>query len=143
MALPNRCQICGEPTTRPTRMCAECRAAYDRHAHETGSVMDAILWAAKRARWYAERRTAQNVRKRDQAEHQSQARDPRREQIVFFKAACRSLDAVARTGLALYVTPGTIHLLDGPSHDASTQARALRENIVESARVYGISGGDW
>lgn len=62
MPLPNRCEVCGEPTDKPVRWCISCSANYDRTAHEDGSVMEAILWAARRARWYAERRAARNAR---------------------------------------------------------------------------------
>jgi predicted amidophosphoribosyltransferase len=50
------CSICGEPTTKPTHMCRACGDSYDKHAHDDGSVLEAMLWAARRARWYAERR---------------------------------------------------------------------------------------
>jgi len=52
----NTCAICGEGTIRPTNMCRDCEKSYDRSAFDDGSVMAAILWAARRSRWYAERR---------------------------------------------------------------------------------------
>jgi hypothetical protein len=45
-------------------MCRACSLSYDRTAHDNGSVMGAILWAAKRARWYAERKAAKLARAR-------------------------------------------------------------------------------
>lgn len=51
------CGICGELTNKPTRMCGDCGKSYERQAREDGSVMEAMLWAARRARWYAQRRT--------------------------------------------------------------------------------------
>ncbi len=35
------CGICGEPTNKPTRMCFYCDAAYEKNAHQDGSVMEA------------------------------------------------------------------------------------------------------
>jgi hypothetical protein len=62
MPLPNRCQICGEPTDSPVDMCRDCVRAYERQAHDCGEIMFALVWAARRSRWYAERRTARAVR---------------------------------------------------------------------------------
>lgn len=62
MPKPNRCEVCGEPTEKPVNWCRACRSSYDRAAHQDGSCMEAILWAARRARWYAERRAARNAR---------------------------------------------------------------------------------
>lgn len=64
MPQPNRCQICGEPHHRPIDMCRACSRAYDRDAHEDSTVMFALLWAARRARWYAERKAARLARAR-------------------------------------------------------------------------------
>jgi hypothetical protein len=50
------CGICGELTNKPTRMCRDCDVSYERQAQEDGSGMEAMLWAARRARWYAQRR---------------------------------------------------------------------------------------
>lgn len=50
------CGICGEKTNKSTRMCADCGTAYEKDAHVDGSVMEAMLWAARRSRWYAQRR---------------------------------------------------------------------------------------
>lgn len=61
MPAPNRCGVCGEPTPRPIDACRRCMIDFDKRAAEH-SVMDAILWAANRARWYAERRAAKNAR---------------------------------------------------------------------------------
>ena len=52
----DRCTICGESTPKPTAMCRACEHDYNKNAHNDGSVMEALVWAAKRARWYAERR---------------------------------------------------------------------------------------
>ncbi len=62
MPRPNHCEVCGEPTERWVAMCRACQASYDRTAHDEGSVMEAIHWAARRARWYAGRRAAKNAR---------------------------------------------------------------------------------
>lgn len=62
MPRPNRCEVCGEPTERWVPWCKACRESYDRTAHQDGSVMEAIQWAARSARWYAERRAARNAR---------------------------------------------------------------------------------
>ena len=51
MPQPNRCEVCGEPTDQPTRMCFDCRVDYRKRAHEVGDVMEAVVWAAKRSRW--------------------------------------------------------------------------------------------
>lgn len=64
MPLPNRCQICGEPYDHPVDMCLSCQLAYDRQAHDDSSVMFALLWSARRARWYAERRAGRLTRAR-------------------------------------------------------------------------------
>ncbi len=50
------CGICGEKTVKPTQMCRACDDVYERDAHQDGSVLEAMLWAARRSRWYAERR---------------------------------------------------------------------------------------
>lgn len=62
MPQPNRCEICGEPTLEPIDMCRACERSYERDAHDVGDVMKALRWAARRARWYAERRAARNAR---------------------------------------------------------------------------------
>lgn len=36
-----------------THLCASCQRAYDREAHDEGSVFEAISWAARRARAHA------------------------------------------------------------------------------------------
>ncbi len=64
MPKPNRCEVCGEPQTRWVPMCRACQLSYDRTARDVGSVMEAILWAATRARWYAERKAAKLARAR-------------------------------------------------------------------------------
>lgn len=143
MSQPSNCQVCGEPTTQPVDMCTECVSAYERQAHDDGAIMEVIVWAAKRARWYAQRRTATSTRNRIETGRKRASRGPHTKQLALFRDACRLLNAVAGTGLELYVTPGSIHLLDGPSHEDTPQARALRENIIDTARVTGISGGDW
>lgn len=64
MPKPNRCEVCGEPHPTWVRMCKACQRSYDATAHDTGSVMEAILWAATRSRWYAERKAARLARAR-------------------------------------------------------------------------------
>jgi hypothetical protein len=54
------CNICGEPTGKPTRMCADCTVSYDKHAHDDGSIIEVIGWAARRARWYEQRRKSRS-----------------------------------------------------------------------------------
>lgn len=44
----NDCDICGAPTDRHG-MCEACDRSYDRHAHDEGSVYEAMRWAANRA----------------------------------------------------------------------------------------------
>lgn len=63
MPLPNRCQICGEPAVRPLTACTACiRSHIDAGlGNLDGGVPSNVLWAANRARWYAERRTAKNT----------------------------------------------------------------------------------
>lgn len=62
MPQPNRCEICGEPTAAPIDMCKECVISYGGGRPDTGRIMQALVWAARRARWYAERRAARNAR---------------------------------------------------------------------------------
>ncbi len=50
------CGICGKPTSNAIRMCSDCSKSYAKQANEDGSVMEAMLWAARRSRWYAQRR---------------------------------------------------------------------------------------
>lgn len=47
------CFICLRPFRRGGNLCARCAVDYDRHAHEDGTVLAAMIWAAKRARYYA------------------------------------------------------------------------------------------
>lgn len=61
MPQPNRCEICGEPTTQWIDMCPDCHRSWCLHAEDTDR-MTMMLWAARRARWYAERRAARNAR---------------------------------------------------------------------------------
>ena len=67
MPQPNRCEICGEPTPEPTDMCRACGRSLDTF-HDAdqksgrSSGMTFAIWAARRARWYAERRAAKNAR---------------------------------------------------------------------------------
>jgi hypothetical protein len=46
----SRCVICADPMEARAHMCAKCRRSYDRTAHRDGSVMEAMAWAARRAR---------------------------------------------------------------------------------------------
>ncbi len=81
MPKPNRCEVCGEPMSSWVSMCRACRMSYERTADVAAvavvarlpraerdalarSVTEAILWAAKRARWYAERKAAKLARAR-------------------------------------------------------------------------------
>lgn len=53
----SRCQICGSPRERiAAAMCDGCARSYDRMSHRDGSVMEAMVWAAGRARRAAEKR---------------------------------------------------------------------------------------
>jgi hypothetical protein len=63
MPLPNRCEVCGEPTGEPVEMCPDCERSYH-NARDVGDVFEAILWAARRARWYAERKSGRLARAR-------------------------------------------------------------------------------
>jgi hypothetical protein len=47
---PHECPICGSLEGDRTQMCRACMRAYEREAHTDGSVMEAISWAARRAR---------------------------------------------------------------------------------------------
>lgn len=40
----------------------ECVTSYGGGRPGTGRIMTALVWAARRARWYAERRAARNAR---------------------------------------------------------------------------------
>lgn len=45
----SRCVICDNATLMPT-MCVRCQRSYDRTAHHDGTILEATMWAAKRAR---------------------------------------------------------------------------------------------
>lgn len=47
-----RCEVCTRPTQRYV-LCALCGKSYDRDAHDDPTVMGAIVWAARRARYFA------------------------------------------------------------------------------------------
>jgi hypothetical protein len=68
MPLPNRCEVCGEPADRPVDMCAACAESHLKAGLGErplgGYANQAILWAARRARWYAERKAARPARAR-------------------------------------------------------------------------------
>ncbi len=49
------CSICGELRSRGL-MCSACCKSYDRYAHDTGTVAEAMDWAADRARRFERRR---------------------------------------------------------------------------------------
>lgn len=55
------CAICG-PGERARRWCIDCRMSYDRHARNDGSVMEAIVWAARRAKRYERKRAGEEKR---------------------------------------------------------------------------------
>lgn len=50
------CSICGEERSRRGEMCPPCCMSYDRYARDTGTVIEAIEWAAARARRFERRR---------------------------------------------------------------------------------------
>jgi uncharacterized Zn finger protein (UPF0148 family) len=51
-----RCRICGLFRKRQGQtMCDPCGRSYDTYAHDTGTVMEAMEWAANRARRFAVR----------------------------------------------------------------------------------------
>ena len=51
------CPICRlRRAKRKSSMCDACGASYDRTAHRDGSVIEAMLWAAKRAWRFANKR---------------------------------------------------------------------------------------
>jgi predicted amidophosphoribosyltransferase len=56
------CGICGEPCQRVTEMCDACGRSYDRTAHRDGSIIEALLWAARRARRFERKRLATEKR---------------------------------------------------------------------------------
>jgi hypothetical protein len=45
------CSICGP--RRGLRMCRACSDSYERYAHNDGAVIEAMVWAARRARRFA------------------------------------------------------------------------------------------
>lgn len=52
------CEVCGQPQERRVPMCRACQRSYDKDACNDGCVLEAIVWAARRARWYVERRAS-------------------------------------------------------------------------------------
>lgn len=53
---PTRCDVCGEP--REANFCRTCAKSYDRYTFKDVTVMAAIVWAARRARRFEQRREA-------------------------------------------------------------------------------------
>lgn len=49
------CAVCGW-RRKSSRMCNACSLAYERFAHDEGTVMEAIVWAARRARRFTAER---------------------------------------------------------------------------------------
>lgn len=54
------CLICRNPRKKSGDMCAPCAKSYDRTAHRDGSVMEAMVWAANRARRFERQRQKRN-----------------------------------------------------------------------------------
>lgn len=54
-SVKRRCEVCGE---RPAGagMCKLCHKSYMRYAFDTGAVIDVVIWAARRARRFEQRR---------------------------------------------------------------------------------------
>lgn len=52
-----KCGICNLRLAGSGRFCSVCGRAYDRNAHNDGTVMEALLWAAKRARFFERKRS--------------------------------------------------------------------------------------
>ncbi len=53
-AQANLCQICHLRPGHPIGWCKQCRDSYDRaQTKDDGTVLAVIMWAAKRARWFA------------------------------------------------------------------------------------------
>jgi hypothetical protein len=50
-----KCEICKLSLAGNGRMCGACSDNYERISHDDGSVLEAIIWAARRARWFAQR----------------------------------------------------------------------------------------
>lgn len=63
-SVDKRCAVCG--TGRRMWMCAACSRSYERSAHADGSVLEAMAWAARRARRF----TAERERLRDRLRRQ-------------------------------------------------------------------------
>jgi hypothetical protein len=63
MPLPNRCEVCGEPWEHPIDMCGPSLRSYVLNAEDRDD-MAKMLWAARRARWYAERKAGRLARAR-------------------------------------------------------------------------------
>jgi len=70
-------------------------------------------------------------------------RRPSKHAQARFREACLALAELSAEGFEIYVSPGSVHLMIGPSHDGTPLARALRENIADTVAVPRISGGDW
>ena len=50
------CEFCGKVASWP--MCKACNVSYERYSHGRGDVMGALLWAARRTKRYAAKRSA-------------------------------------------------------------------------------------
>ena len=58
-----KCIICEETReSGQVMMCRACCRSYDRFAHQEGSVMEALAWAARRARRSERARSAKALR---------------------------------------------------------------------------------
>ena len=50
---------------------------------------------------------------------------------------------VEKMGLCFYLSPQSINIMKGSSHDETNQAKPLYDNIRHSFFVKGWDGGDW
>lgn len=57
------CVICYERKKCGGNLCTVCGKSYDRNAHNEGTVLEAMVWAAKRARWFERKRQRELVRR--------------------------------------------------------------------------------
>lgn len=62
-------------------------------------------------------------------------------QLRAFRRAAAALDRLGKQGLHIYMAPGSLCLLGGPSHDGHGSAR--QDRVLEEGSVTNGSGGDW
>lgn len=68
-------------------------------------------------------------------------REPTAKEIREFRKAANALSKLGKSGLTMYLSMDTLHLMRGPAHDDACKPQ--RQNIVESVLIPGADGGDW